>query len=273
MGKVSKFQAIFDARREIEEGSDELVNQSTSQPVNQPVDQLTAVVNQLTAPDDQLTTPAPAAPSSLPVNQLTGQPVERPVESLYPSRVKRKLKGIRLPADKLEFYEDWQHANRKRFPDFQTAVEYAMDWLTSQPVDQLTSQPVSQSTTLITNDLNNLVINDEKAKRALAKYAQIVGRAATAKDLEAYREVSGVPIEAIERGIEETKRRADAAGRQFNGLRYALNVIREMSKTVAAELPPEQVFCDRCRGSSGFVFVDPEQPSKGVRKCTHGDGK
>src|SRR5687767_10754098 len=83
------------------------------------------------------------------VNQLTSLPVPQPQEKFYPSRTRRKLKGIRLPVDKLERYEDWQHANRKLFPDFQAAVEYAMDWLTSQPVNQLTSQPVNQLTTLI----------------------------------------------------------------------------------------------------------------------------
>jgi hypothetical protein len=269
MGKVSKFQAIFDARRELEaESSDELVNQSTSQPVNQPDDQLTTTVNQSTSPDSQLTTPPPATPSPSLVNQSTSQPAERNAESFYPSRVRRKLKGIRLPADKLERYEDWQHANRRRFPDFQTAVEYAMDWLTSQPVDQLTSQPVNQSTTLITNDLNNLVINDEKAKKALAKYSQVVGRPATAKDLEAYREVAALPIEAIEQGIEETKRRADQAGRPFNGFRYALNVIRDMSKSVPQQVEPvEPKLCDLCRELNGFVQVYEGDRKVGVKKC------
>ena len=77
------------------------------------------------------------------VTQLPSQPVTQPQERYYPSRVQRRQKSIRLPANKLEKYEEWQHENRKHFTDFQSLVEYALDWVTSQPVTQLPSYPVT----------------------------------------------------------------------------------------------------------------------------------
>jgi len=239
-------------------------------PPEELVSQLTNVVDQSTSLDDQLTITQATTESPPRVNQLTSQPMVQPEERFYPSRTRRKLKGIRLPIEKLERYEDWQHANRKRFPDFQDAVEYAMDWLTSQPVNQSTGQPVSQSTTLINNDLNNLIINDPKAQRALGKYSQITGKPATANDHAAYLEVSILPIEAIERGLEETKRRADKAGKQMNSFRYALNVIRDE----ATKIPPvaqntPQPDISACSDCSGTGFYYPQGQAGGVARCPH----
>jgi hypothetical protein len=239
-------------------------------PPEEPVSQLTTVVNQSTSLDDQLTTTPPTIESLPLVNQLTSQTAAQPEERFYPSRTRRKLKGIRLPVEKLEQYEDWQHANRKRFPDFQDAVEYAMDWLTSQPVSQLTSQPVNQSTTLINNDLNNLIINDAKAQKALGKYSQVTGKSATANDHTAYLEVSTLPIEAIERGLEETKRRADKAGKQMNSFRYALNVIRDEASrvpVVAQNTPQPNI--SGCPDCSGTGFYYPQGQAGGVTRCPH----
>jgi len=204
------------------------------------------------------------------VTRLPSHPVTQPEEKYYPSRVQRRQKSIRLPINKLEKYEDWQHANRKRFPDFQDLVEYALDWVTSQPASQLPSQPAGQIPTLINNDLNNLIINDAKAQRALRKYSQVTGRAATANDHAAYLEVSGLPLEAIERGLEETKRRADKAGKQMNSFKYALNVIREeAAKLPAVMQSAPQVDYSTCPDCHGTGFWYPHGTEKGVAKCRH----
>jgi hypothetical protein len=238
---------------------------------DEPVNQLTTVVDQSTSLDDQLTSDGMQVEAPLLVNQLTSQPLPQPDEKLYPSRTRRTLKGIRFQCHKLEQYEEWHFKNRKRFPSFQDAVEYAMDWLTSQPVNQLTSQPVNQSTTLINNDLNNLIINDAKAQRALGKYSQVTGKPATLNDHTAYLEVSSLPVEAIERGLEETKRRADKAGKQMNSFKYALNVIREEAVKIVPPIThnaPQADFsgCPDCAGT-GFWY--PEGTEKGVRRCLH----
>jgi hypothetical protein len=241
------------------------------EPPTETVNQLTAVVDQSTSLDNQLTTVAPPLESLPLVNQLTSQPVPQSDERLYPSRTRRTLKGIRFQSHKLEQYEEWHFKNRKRFPSFQDAVEYAMDWLTSQPANQLTSPPVNQSTTLINNDLNNLIINDAKAQRALGKYSQVTGKPATANDHAAYLEVSNLPIEAIERGLEETKRRADKAGKQVNSFKYALNVIREEAVKIVPPITqnaPQADFSD-CPDCAGTGFWYPEGTEKGVRRCSH----
>ncbi len=208
--------------------------------------------------------------NSLLVTQLPSRPVTQHEEKYYPSRVQRRQKSIRLPINKLEKYEDWQHANRKRFADFQDLVEYALDWVTSQPANQLPNQPAGQIPTLINNDLNNLIINDAKAQRALGKYSQVTGKPVTPNDHAAYLEVSGLPVEAIERGLEETKRRADRAGKQMNSFKYALNVIREE----AAKIPPVtqnslQADFSGCPDCSGTGFWYPEGIEKGVQRCKH----
>ncbi len=231
--------------------------------------QLTTLVNQSTTLDNQLTAVMPIAEALPQVNESTSQPVNQSEERFYPSRTRRTLKGIRFQSHKLEKFEEWHFKNRKRFPSFQDAVEYAMDWLTSQPVDQLTNQPVNQSTTLINNDLNNLIINDAKAQRALGKYSQLTGKPVTLSDHATYLEISGLPVEAIERGLEETKRRADRAGKQMNSFKYALNVIREeATKIIPPAAEPVAAFCDRCRDSSGMVMIEREGKPYATR-CPH----
>lgn len=235
------------------------------------VNQLTTVVDQSTSLDNQLTTTRSQVEALPLVNQLTNQPNIQTDEKFYPSRTQRTLKGIRFQSHKLEQYEEWHFKNRKRFPSFQDAIEYAMDWLTSQPVSQLTSPPVNQSTTLINNDLNNLIINDAKAQRALGKYSHVTGKPATPNDHAAYLEVSSLPVEAIERGLEETKRRADKAGKQMNSFKYALNVIREEAVKIVPPITqnaPQADFSD-CADCAGTGFWYPDGTEKGVRRCSH----
>ena len=199
----------------------------TGQPVNQSlVNQLTSLDNQLTSVNNQLTTEIVSPPL---VNQLTSQPINQPPERFYRSRTQRRLKGIRLPANNLERYERWCFDNKV---DFQDAVDFALNWLTSQPVNQLTGQPVNQLTTLINNDINNeLIINDEKANKVFNKYKELTGKPITTKDREAYREIAHLEYQVIERGLYTAIQRAVAAGSRVNSFKYALNCIHEAAKT------------------------------------------
>ncbi|MDX6693455.1 MAG: hypothetical protein QOF02_1058 [Blastocatellia bacterium] len=230
----------------------------TGQPVNQsPVNQSTSVVNQLTTTSQ---------PSPL-VNQLTSESLAYQQEQYYPSRKQRKLKGTRLPVNKIEKYELWCLLNKV---DYQDAVEFALDWLTSQPVNQLTGQPANQLTTLINNINNELVINDEKANRVFAKYTELTGKPVTQKDQDAYSEISHLDYSIIVSGLETAIRRAGAAGSRVNSFRYANNCILDIGKLsaqVAASEP--QVDYSGCPDCSGSGFYYPEGEGKGVAKCKH----
>lgn len=236
----------------------EVVDQSTT-----PVNQITTLVNQST------NEPAVLSPAPL-VNQSTSQPINQLDENRFPSRRGRRLKGIRLPADKLEQYEDWQHTNRKVFKDFQDMVEYALDWLTSQPINQLSNLPVNQSTTLINNVNNQLVINDEKAKKVLGKYSELSKRTVHKRDIEAYREVEHLSAETMIIGLELTKQRADKSGSPFNSFRYALNCIKEIAANVPQPEAIEQMNSKDCPDCFGTGFTQEVRDGvAGARKCKH----
>lgn len=180
------------------------------------------------------------------------------------------MKGIRLPVDKLEAYEDWQHENRKVFKDFQDMVEYALDWLTSQPLDQLTSRPVDQSTALTNNKINTqVIINDEKMKRVAAKYTELTGRNFNHKDAEAYGEVAQLDESAITGGLQTAIQRGQSAGRTINGFRYAVSCIRDIAKLTTPSGEPERADYSACPDCAGSGFYYPEGLEKGVKKCPH----
>ncbi len=112
------------------EKSPRMVNQLTkvSEILPSVVDQLTTLANQERL-DNQ--------PAMVNHNETINSGPERPVkdESHFKSRRERKLKGIRISAEKLHKYELWCFINKI---DFQDAVEKALDWLTSgQPVNHV----------------------------------------------------------------------------------------------------------------------------------------
>lgn len=230
----------------------------TGQPDNQqPVDQLATL-------DNQSTTPHPSEPL---VNQLSSQPVPTPQEQYYPSRKLRKLKAARLPVNKIERYELWCLLNKV---DYQDAVEFALDWLTSQPVNQMTGQPANQLSPLINNLNNELVINDEKANRVFAKYSELTGKPVTQKDRDAYGEVAHLDYTIIISGLETAIRRATAAGSRVNSFRYANNCILDIGRLgaqVAAAGPPADY--SQCPDCSGSGFYYPDGPNGGVARCKH----
>jgi hypothetical protein len=197
--------------------------------VTQPSKLATQLPESVTQPS---TSEAVKEPEGL-VTQLPNYPVTQHDENQFPSRILRRQKSIRLPNNKLLGYEDYQHANRAVFRDFQDLVEYALDWVTSRPVTQLPNLPVTQPSTLINNSSNNvneLIINDPKAARVFEAYTRLTSRRPTPNDVEAYGEVAHIDESAIFAGLETAKQRALKAGSRFNGLRYARNCIFEAAQ-------------------------------------------
>jgi len=201
-----------------------LANQSTSQPVNQiasqPDNQSTSaepvenslnwstgqpkLVDQLNALANQST--------SQPDSQSTSQPVDRlAIEKTYPSRKHKKLKGIRLPIQKLEKYELWCFLNKT---DFQDAAEFALDWLTSQPVNRM----------LIDDNSDD---PDDEISSIRIFYEQWTGNKVSPKDREAMREVLDVPLERVQLGI--LVGLARTSQKRINSFRYFVPVIWEMA--------------------------------------------
>lgn len=224
--------------------------------VGQPDDQLGDRV------DDQSTADGKDEPSPLLVPQSPSRPAD---EYTYPSRIRRRKKGIRLPSDKLQAYEDWQHARRDRFPSFQDAVEYAMD----QMIENWgTSRPGDQSPALINKSNKQLVIKDEKAKKVLARFTELTRRAPSQNDVDAYGEVAHVDLGVILREMGEIKARADRANSPVNGFRYFVRDVLKAAQVVAASVEEKRdtSACPDC-GGSGFYY--PQGTDKGVSKCKH----
>ena len=106
----------------------------TGQPVNQtPENQLTTLVNQLTIEKEYEF-------SNEVVNQSTSQLVNQSPERCFKSRKNRRLKGIRFLSNNLKRYEVWCLLNNVEFQD---AADFALIWLTSQPVNLSAGQLVT----------------------------------------------------------------------------------------------------------------------------------
>ena len=93
------------------------------------VDQLATLANQ-----NRVVSQPSVVNHSSPAEQNESKPTPKD-ETLFRSRKDRRLKGIRIFAEKLEKYELWCMINKVSFQD---AVEKALDWLTSgQPVNHV----------------------------------------------------------------------------------------------------------------------------------------
>jgi hypothetical protein len=222
--------------------SEKLVSQSTSQPVNQSTSQpanqsASQPVNQSTSQPEK-TTPNPQETgqpvSQNPVSQstaLANQPTSEPAdqsaseqltkrllnpEARYRSRVARRQKGLRLPAQKLAKWELWCFLNKM---DFQEAVEKAMDWLTSQPVSSLTTYQF--------DDQNNGEIDE-----VIILYRRLTGNRWTKKDDEARSEVAQyaahIQMCGVVLSLLRTKNR-------INSFRYCLGAIHEVGQANPGE--------------------------------------
>lgn len=187
------------------------IKENFGQPVNQnPVNQLTTMDNQTkdlvvnqkeNEMDNQL--------ASKPVNQLTS-------ENSFRTRRERKLKGLRLPKQKLEKWELWCFVNKY---DFQDAVEIAMDWLTSQPNHLLTSQLDNH---VLIDDIDDNKETDE----SLIFYQKWTGNKIKPKDRLARESVRKFSNDIIKIGIMTAISRTKT---KINSFAYCIPVIEEVA--------------------------------------------
>jgi hypothetical protein len=210
--KLASFKDLMQAKQDREK------LEKTGQPVNQnSVNQLTSMVNQAIPSVvnqeqkelvDQLTNE-----STKLVNQLT-------IEKKFRSRRERKLKGLRLPKQKLEKWELWCFINKF---DFQEAVELAMDWLTGQPVASLTGQLD-----------NHVLIDDVDANKETDEiiifYQKWTGNNIKSKDRKAREEVRRFSEDICKIGILTAISRAKT---KINSFAYCVPVIEDIAEDAA----------------------------------------
>jgi hypothetical protein len=179
-------------------------DENTGQPVNQKVvNQLTSMVNQ---------------PEELLVNHLVNQPEEKLVnqsnqEKMYRSRRDRKLKGLRLPTQKLEKWQLWCFINKL---DFQDAVELAMDWLTGQPVNHVLIDDIDE---------------DKETDEIIIFYRKWTGNKIKPKDRTARDEVKRFSDDVCKIGILTAISRAKT---KINSFAYCVPVIEDIAEEAGA---------------------------------------
>lgn len=270
--KLVSFKDLYKQKRKHgEPGADEATYATAPENAPPLATQPANLAVQLPESATQTANPESAKEPEALVTQIPSQPNTQYVDSQFPSRILRRQKSIRLPVSKLPGYEDYQHANRHVFKDFQDLVEYALDWVTSQPVTQLPKPPNTQIPALIKNEVNNqLIINDEKAQRILARYARVTSRAVKQRDFEAYAEVAHLDESVLERGIDAAPQKAREAGHTINGFRYCLIPILEAARAAPPKPAAAAALCELCRPLNGWVYVDEAKTQ--VKKCDHRAG-
>ncbi len=211
--KLASFKDLMQAKQDREKV------ENTGQPVNQnPVNQLTSVVNQI-IPE------VANQPKNIVANQLTVNS-EKVVNQLiserkFRSRRERKLKGLRLPKQKLEKWELWCFVNKF---DFQEAVELAMDWLTGQPVASLTGQLDNH---VLIDDLDDNKETDE----IIIFYQKWTGNNIRPKDRKAREEVRKFSDDICKIGILTGISRAKT---KINSFAYCVPVIEDIAEEAGA---------------------------------------
>ena len=186
------------------------------------VDQLATLANQ------DRTVSQPSVVNHSPPSEQTK--AERPAkdETLFRSRKDRRLKGIRISAEKLEKYELWCMINKVSFQD---AVEKALDWLTSgQPVNHvLIDDQDDDEEKDIGKSISSSVI-----EQVGSFYCQWTRNSISEEDHRAMAEIAQIDLNAIKLGILIAIRRK-ASTRQkttkINSFRYFLNSIREVARS------------------------------------------
>jgi hypothetical protein len=211
--KLASFKDLMQAKQDREKV------ENTGQPVNQnPVNQLTSVVNQI-IPD------VANQPKDIVANQLTvnSEKVANQLtsERKFRSRRERKLKGLRLPKQKLEKWELWCFVNKF---DFQEAVELAMDWLTGQPVTSLTGQLDNH---VLIDDLDDNKETDE----IIIFYQKWTGNNIRPKDRKAREEVRKFSDDICKIGILTAISRAKT---KINSFAYCVPVIEDIAEEAGA---------------------------------------
>jgi hypothetical protein len=211
--KLASFKDLMQAKQDREK------LEKTGQPVNQnSVNQLTSMVNQsvpivANQPEEEL------------ANQLTSKHPEvvnqLDTEKKFRSRRQRKLKGLRLPRQKLEKWELWCFVNKF---DFQDAVEMAMDWLTSQPITSLTGQ-------LDNHVLIDAYDEDKETDEIIIFYRKWTGNNIKSKDRKAREEVRRFSDDICKIGILTAISRAKT---KINSFAYCVPVIEDIAEDSSA---------------------------------------
>jgi hypothetical protein len=179
-------------------------DENTGQPVNQKVvNQLTTLVNQS---------------EELLVDQVVNQSEKKLVnqsnqEKMYRSRRDRKLKGLRLPTQKLEKWQLWCFINKL---DFQDAVELAMDWLTGQPVNHVLIDDIDE---------------DKETDEIIIFYRKWTGNKIKSKDRTARDEVKRFSDDICKIGILTAISRAKT---KINSFAYCVPVIEDIAEEAGA---------------------------------------
>ncbi len=149
-------------------------------------------------------------------------------ETLFRSRKDRRLKGIRISAEKLEKYELWCMINKVSFQD---AVEKALDWLTSgQPVNHvLIDDQDDDEEKDIGKSISSSVI-----EQIGSFYCQWTRNSISEEDHRAMAEIAPIDLNVIKLGILIAIRRKASTRKKtakINSFRYFLNSIREVARS------------------------------------------
>ncbi len=211
--KLASFKDLMQAKQDREK------LEKAGQPVNQnSVNQLTSVVNQSIPPvvnqlEEEVVNQLASGTTHL-VNQLTK-------ERIFRSRRERKLKGLRLPKQKLEKWELWCFINKY---DFQDAVEMAMDWLTSQPVASLPGQ-------LDNHVLIDATDDNKETDEIIIFYQKWTGNNIKSKDRKTREEVRRFSDDICKIGILTAISRAK---NKINSFAYCVPVIEDIAEEANA---------------------------------------
>jgi hypothetical protein len=211
--KLASFKDLMQAKQDREK------LEKAGQPVNQnSVNQLTSVVNQSIPPvvnqlEEEVVNQLASGTTHL-VNQLTK-------ERIFRSRRERKLKGLRLPKQKLEKWELWCFINKY---DFQDAVEMAMDWLTSQPVASLPGQ-------LDNHVLIDATDDNKEIDEIIIFYQKWTGNNIKSKDRKTREEVRRFSDDICKIGILTAISRAK---NKINSFAYCVPVIEDIAEEANA---------------------------------------
>ena len=206
------------------ENSGRVVNQLTkvSELIPGLVDQLATLANQ-----NRMVSQPSVVNHSSPAEQNESKPTPKD-ETLFRSRKDRRLKGIRISAEKLEKYELWCMINKVSFQD---AVEKALDWLTSgQPVNHVLIDDQDDDEE---KDIGKS-ISSSVTEQIGSFYCQWTRNSISDEDHRAMAEIAQIDLNAIKLGILIAIRRKASTRKKttkINSFRYFLNSIREVARS------------------------------------------
>ena len=180
-------------------------------------------------------------------------------ERAFRSRKDRRLKGIRISAEKLEKYELWCVINKTSFQD---AVERALDWLTSgQPVNHVLIDDQDD------DEQRNICKSTSSSalEQMAAFYCQWTKNTITEEDHRAMREIADLDLNAVKLGILIAmcrKASSRQASRKINSFRYFLGSIREVARSRMGKAVTERILQTTMRS---LLRAQPDTPASTKR--------